>query len=317
MKNKRISAILLCLAVLICLLGGCSKTEEPQQETNDVLSIYATFYPIYAIADMITEAVPELELHCLVQPQDGCLRDYTLSDWDLVLLARSADLILAGGRELESFESLLYLMGEDGPAVSALLYNMELQNITPENAGAESHWRDDNPHVYMKIDGAIELAQRIAANMMLLDSENAEIYEKNLADAKNRLKSLEEEMHAGAEKLSGRRVILMNEALVYTAEEFGLEIACCVDRDSGESFYGSAMDACLEQLAAADTQLVLIEKQAPQALCEALEGAGYAVARMDILSTRRANEGAEGYFEAQRANAATLKEAIAAGEDIP
>ena len=78
-----------------------------------------------------------------------------------------------------------------------------------------------------------------------------------------------------------------------------------------------SLAACLETLRSGGAKVVLIEKQAPQALCEALEGAGYAVARMDILSTRRANEGAEGYFEAQRANAATLKEAIAAGEDIP
>ena len=35
------------------------------------LNVYATFYPLYAIAEMILEDVPDARLNCLVQPQDG------------------------------------------------------------------------------------------------------------------------------------------------------------------------------------------------------------------------------------------------------
>ena len=56
------------------------------------------------------------------------MRDYALSDWDLSVVAYDADAVVLAGRGLESFESSLYALGEDGPAVitamtGAVLYN--------------------------------------------------------------------------------------------------------------------------------------------------------------------------------------------------
>ena len=76
--------------------------------------VCATFPPFYALTALLTDGIDGLQLSCLVQPQDGCLRDYALSDWDLYTLA-SADIIIAGGRGLESFESTLQSLGAAGP----------------------------------------------------------------------------------------------------------------------------------------------------------------------------------------------------------
>ena len=56
--------------------------------------------------------------------------------------------------------------------------------------------------------------------------------------------------------------------------------------------------------------MVLIERQAPQALIEALEAAGYAVARLDVMSTHREGEGFDQYIEIQRGNAQALRDAF-------
>jgi len=56
-------------------------------------------------------------------------------------------------------------------------------------------------------------------------------------------------------------------------------------------------------------KVVLIEKQAPKALIDALEAEGFAVAKIDILSTCRETDGSDGYFEAQRANARAVANA--------
>ena len=48
-----------------------------------------------------------------------------LSDWDAYLL-QAADLVVAGGRGLESFESTLQSLGAAGPAVALTLYNTGL-----------------------------------------------------------------------------------------------------------------------------------------------------------------------------------------------
>ena len=168
---KRLISLLLLLALSLSLSACTHKETASTAQEPESISIYATFYPVYALTEMITEDVPDVSLHCLVQPQDGCLRDYQLSDWDLALLARSADAVIAGGRGLESFESSLENLGESGPAVSSLMVNMELEEVTAVNvdADSDSHWSDANPFIYMDVDGAIELCQRIAAHMGTLD----------------------------------------------------------------------------------------------------------------------------------------------------
>ena len=305
--------LLLCMCLMACALSGCNlhaATEEASPET-EALSIYATFYPIYGITALIADGVPELQINCLAQPMDGCLRSYSLSDWDLALLVRSADAVIDGGRGLETFESTLYALGEDGPAIVSVLYNLELATVKPANeTGEESHWTDENPHIYMTIDGAIAIAERITANLTVLDPEYADLYAENLEKAKNRLESLREEMHSTTGDLTGRKVIVMNEALVYAAREYGLDVELCYARESSESLYDRELEDCIEQLHACDARVILLEKQAPETLRRALEEAGFRVATLDVLSTRRASEGAEGYFEAQMENARALAAAF-------
>ena len=305
-------ALILGACLLAVALSGCGlHAEEEVPQEPEALNVYATFYPIYALTSLVADGVPDLQVNCLTQPMDGCLRSYSLSDWDLALLMQSADAVIAGGRGLEAFESTLYALGENGPAVTSVLYNLELATVKPANeTGEESHWTDENPHIYMNIDGAIAIAERIAANLAVLDPKYGDLYDKNLQEAKNRLESLRTEMHEVARGLQGQKVIVMNEALVYAAQEYGLDVELCYARESGEGIYDRDLEACIELLSTCDARVILLEKQAPEALRRALEKAGFRVAALDVLSTRRASEGAEGYFEAQLANARALAAAF-------
>lgn len=305
-RHAGIRAALIALCIILILLSGCGRQTE---QTVEVLNVYATFYPLYACAQMITENVPYVNLFCLTAPQDGCLRDYQLSDWDRALLQRSADLIIAGGRGLERFEGELYDMGDAGPAVACVLYNMEFADNPGTmhiDADSESHFLDPNPHIYMCIDGMLSIAESICAQMCVVDPANTRLYQHNLERTKNRLDSLSSEMHAYTGDLTGRNVILMNEALTYTANEYHLNVAYCVDRDSGEAFHDAELAKCISELEPYRGSVILIEKQAPSAFVDALAEAGFTVARMDIMSTCSAKRGETGYFDAQRMNAQNL-----------
>ena len=125
----------------------------------------------------------------------------------------------------------------------------------------------------MSIDGARYIVEGVAAALMELFPQYADQVGDNLEAAAARLDELAGQMHAAAENAQGVRVILMNEALVYTAEELGLEIAGQYDHESGEPLYEGDADDCLAQLAAMDANVVLVEKQAPASLTDALEEA--------------------------------------------
>lgn len=300
------------LVLLMLALAGCRPLVEdaPKQ-----LTVYATFFPIYALTEAVTRDVPDLSLHCLVQPQDGCLRSYALSDWDIYLMA-SADAVIAGGRGLESFESTLFNLGENGPAVSALLYNLELANTRANHANTEqeSHLDGPNPHLYMSLDGAKQIVESAAAMLQTLDPGYDQRYIENAESACARLDETREQALAIAGGLTGQKVILMNETLVYVARDYGLEIAGQYDRESGVALYDNELAECLDQLKEYDAQVVLIEKQAPASLVRALEQAGYRVALIDILSTHVEADGFEGYIQAQLNNARAIRRAFD-GED--
>lgn len=310
---RRLGFFTLMLAALALTLGACAPlVEEAPREAQ----IYATFYPFYALTALLTEDVEGMRLSCLVQPQDGCLRDYALSDWDLYLL-QTAELVIAGGRGLESFESTLQSLGEAGPAVAFTLYNAVLYNQEDEISDDEenSHLEGPNPHLYMSVEGAKYILEGAAIALSELYPQYAAQIRANMGSASTRLDELAAEMRAIAADAAGGRAIVMNEALVYVAEELGLEIAGQYDRESGQPLYEGDAEDCLAQLAAMDARVALVEKQAPPSLTEALEGAGYIVARLDVLSTLRADMGAEGYFAAQRENAQAVAAAFAQAEE--
>ena len=182
--------------------------------------------------------VPETSLHCLAQPQDGCLRSYGQSDWDLYLLSQ-ADAVIAGGRGLESFEKMLFSLGDRGPAATALFYDLELYSMDDYQgsvfgAREDSHLQGDNPHLYMSVDGAVRIVQSVAASMTALDPRYAEQYEANAEGALSALETLRLEAMDAAGNVAGRRVALMNEALLYPATECGLQIVNVSRRESGE-----------------------------------------------------------------------------------
>ncbi len=306
-RFRKFCALLLFACLLAPALAGCGAKEDEREEVQ-ALNIYASFYPIYAVASMVSDGVPDLTLHQLVQPQDGCLRAYSLSDWDAALLA-SADALIVMGGGLESFASAL-AANEGRLALAQLGTNMELTEVEAENADPEGtpHWVGANPHAYLSVDGGIELAERAAHSLAALDPRYEAQYLENLERAKEQLSGLKAAIAAETAGLKGAKGAVLNEALVYAAGDYGLD-ALYWARESGESMEDGSLQELLDALDEGNIRLVLIERQAPQSLVEALEAAGLAVAKLDVLSTHRADEGAQAYLDALRGNAEAVRRA--------
>lgn len=297
---KKRTFVLLWTLIVAVSCSGCTPLVDADPET---LSIYASFYPIYALTGMIVSEVPDLTLHCLVQPQDGCLRSYSLSDWDLYLLSYGADAIVLNGGGLESFSDALRQSAEQSHGIVEALTGLTLEeNPEIERDETLSHWEDENPYLYLSMDGAAAILKNLSDAMSVLDPRYEELYVKNLTAATEKMAQLNEEADAVRLSSKGKRVALLNEAMLYVARDYEMEIVAVTPRESGESLAQSELESCIEQLRTAGTEIVLIEKQAPKSLIDALESAGFKVAKIDTMSTRRESEGSNGYFEAQREN---------------
>lgn len=291
----------------ILLLTACRPDKEHADKEK---TIYASFYPVYALSKLVLDDIPEIELKCLVQPQDDCLRLYDLSDWDASVLAYDADAVIIAGNGLESFENLLYTFGDNGPAIITATYNTELYTAGEAgNQGDQTHFAGKNPHSYMSIPLASEMLQTIVNSLKELYPELDEVFDDKLAIAAADFSELEKTIGELYDRLQNTPVIIMNEALIYTARDLGLNIEYIYERESGTTLYGSALEDAISVFNNCDSSVILIEKQAPAELLLALNEAGFRVAEIDIMSAF-SYESDRDYFEIQKQNAANIAAAF-------
>ncbi len=273
--------LLLAAALIALPLSGCQKLVP--DEAVPARTVCASFPPVYALSAPILTGVPGITLKCLVQPQDGCLRNYELSDWDGAIFS-SADAVILSGRGLESFESQI----SEGKlaAISAAQGLTLLKNGAVAAEGDEpDHFEAENPWAYLSVAKAREMCSVIAVGMIALDPDYEAQYEDNFAHFDAELEALEGRMEEKLIAAPERSVAVAHEGLFYLTDELGLDVAAVVKREPGSELIGNDLQQALAFLKASGAKVVLLETQAPKALRDALTGAGYALALIDTLST--------------------------------
>lgn len=307
MKKKICVFLIAILPALI--LSGCAPVVK-DEDIPENFSIYASFLPVYMLSDMIIgESIPGMHLHLLIQPQDGCMRDYVLSDWDQYVLM-NADAAILVGNGFESFESALMNMGENGPGVISASSSLVLDS-TGKGETDESHLNGANPWLFLSAEGGLNLTEAIAANMIALDPDYEEAYIQNLNSALDRFDNLKKEIEAVSRNIDTQtRVALAHEGLIYLANDLKLNVAVRIDRESGEYPDDAFLSEMIAKLKESKAEVVLVEKQAPQALTQALEAAGYKVVRIDTLSSGTPQNASEAYFERMIENARAVESAL-------
>lgn len=305
--KKTIFVLLILLPAL--MLSGCAPVVK-EEEIPKTYSVYASFLPVFLLADpIIGENIPNMNLHLLIQPQDGCMRSYELSDWDNYIAA-NADALILFGNGFETFESAVMSYTDGGPAVISAISSLVLDSFgEPDNT--ESHLSGANPWMFLSVDGAIQITEAICANMIQLDPDYEEEYLDNLDKAVQKLEALKSDMKSALDgKNLSKPVALAHEGLGYLAREMGLNVAAYLDREPGAYPDDSERAKMLDILSASGAKAVLLEKQAPKSLVNALESAGYEIALIDTLSTGTASRGDSAYFERMYENAMAISELL-------
>ena len=307
MKKRSIFILILILPALI--LSGCAPVVK-DTDIPENFNIYASFLPAYMLSDLIIdEDIPGMNLRLLIQPQDGCMRSYALSDWDQYV-ALNADCVILIGNGFESFENVLMSIGENGPGVISASSSLVL-DASGAGDNDESHLNGANPWLFLSPDGALQLTEAIAANMIQLDPDYEDKYVQNLNEASALFESLIHETDIIAQKIdSQKRAALAHEGLIYLANDFSINVVQRIDRESGEYPDNAFLTDMLNKLSESGAEVVLVEKQAPNALTDALKSAGYEVVFIDTLSSGAPENGAKAYFERMRENARAIEQAF-------
>ena len=224
--KKRVFVLLMALMLIV---SGCSKQTDTT-ENNEKLQVVTSFYPIYLLAQAVTEGAEGLELKNMAQPQTGCLHDYELTISDMKLLEGADVLIINGGgmenflnQALERYPELIIVDTSDGIELLEEEGHHHHEEETEEEHDAhDGHDHEGNPHIWLSPEKAAHQAETIAAALSELDQAEKKIFAENAGKFHADAHELEERAHAiGIPE--GEFAAVFHEGFAYLSELFHME----------------------------------------------------------------------------------------------
>ena len=238
---------------LICLMAGSSK----QWKEDEEFLLVTSFYPMYILAENLTEGVEGVTVANLTENQTGCLHDYQLTSRDMKLLSR-ADAFLVNGAGMELFMEKVLEHTDGLPVIEAshgiaLLEGEEHSHNHGEEHAAEEdgheaeyetdhetnhgetdhqgHSHAENGHVWMDVERYRKQAATVTEELkrLLPEQENALNEAAKAYDEK--LQTLLQYAEEIKKNTQGKHVVIFHEAFAYLAESLGMEVLVSLSLD--------------------------------------------------------------------------------------
>ena len=296
---KKIIAFLLAMLLLLPLAGCGAGAEE--------VSVMATFYPVYILAENVLAGVEGVKLSSMTPPSTGCLHDYQLLTSDMKALAK-AQALLVNGAGMESF--LPSLEGQfPGLKIIDCSQGVELMaEEEPEEQHDHDHGRY-NAHIWLDPQNAIQMVKNLRDGLIALLPHSAEKISENAEMYIARLTALDDEMRQAISALPNKKIVTFHEAFPYFARAYGLEVAAVVALEPDEPISPRMLKHVIQQVKDAGNLPLFSEPQYEStALRTIAQETGAAVYELDPLVT---GDGAlTAYEDIMRNNLAVLQEAL-------
>lgn len=275
-QNKYIFVLIMLLAIAVA--GGIFTTVyvklEKSGEESGSIRVVTSFYPIYIAAENVIGENSDVTLQNLSEPQTGCMHDYQLTPQDMILLSE-ADVFIVNGGGIESFLSEvaesypeltiiqatdgLELLGEEEHFEEEDGHVHEEEEHTHEEGHVHNHG-DENAHAWMNTELYAEMVGNIAEGLAGADSEHREAYQKNAEQYCEKIQKLTDQIDEVKEELSGKNIIIFHEAYEYVAQQYGMDVAYCLDLDEERQVSAGEVAEVMEQIQGNQVSVILAEE---------------------------------------------------------
>ena len=250
-KNTKYKIIIALFAlIIIALLVILNIRKNNKDKINDeTTKIVSSFYPVYIIAENITEGAEDIELVNMADTNVGCLHDYTLTTEDMRKV-EDANIFIINGLGMENFmEKIL----ESNEKLNIIDSSKNITNIITNND-------ETNAHIWTSIDNYIKQVKNISEGLINFDAKNAEIYTKNTNTYINKLEELKTTYLDNLKKLNGVKAISLNEAFSYLGKELNMEITT-IETDHEESTLSAEkLKNIINQVKEENIKIIIIDK---------------------------------------------------------
>ena len=296
-------ACTLLLALLLLSLSGCGAAAED-------ISVMATFYPVYVLAENVLDGVEGVSLSSMTPPSTGCLHDYQLLTSDMRALAKAQALLINGA----GMEAFLDDVTGQFPNLTVIDCSLGVDLIAEEEDEEADHDHDHdhgeyNAHIWLAPENAVQMVKNLRDGLSALLPGQADRIAANADAYIARLSALDAELRAAIEPLPRKKIVTFHEAFPYFARAYGLEVAAVVALEPDEPVSPRMLKEVIEKVKAAGNPPLFSEPQYENAALRtvAME-TGAPVYELDPLVT---GDGAKtAYEDVMRKNLQVLLEAL-------
>lgn len=239
-----LAAVMVVLSLMgyaICLLAGGTK----QLNKGEEFLIVTSFYPMYVLAENLTEGVEGVTVSNLTENQTGCLHDYQLTSRDMKLLAEAdAFLINGAGMELfmekvvENCRDLSVIEASHGIALlEGVEHNHSHEDDTHEEIhdheehSDEAHSHAENGHVWLDVELYRQQLNTVKEELQKCLPQQAEQLEIAAKKYEDKLESLSTGIMELKQETTGIPVVIFHEAFAYLAESLDMEVLMALSLD--------------------------------------------------------------------------------------
>ncbi len=255
-----VMVILSVVGYLVCLLAGGSKQGNKEEE----FLLVTSFYPMYILAENLTEGVDEVTVSNLTENQTGCLHDYQLTSQDMKLLSR-ADAFLINGAGMELFMEKVLENNGALPVIDAskgiILLEGTGHSHTHGEEDHESLGHEENGHVWMDVENYRTQLATVKEELLNLMPEQKDALETAAADYDAKLQSLSQYVTELREDTEGVFVVIFHEAFAYLAESLGMEVLMSLSLDEETVPSAGEIAEVIEEINYHGRALIFIERE--------------------------------------------------------
>ena len=248
--------VLAIIAVLVIL--NINKNNRTNKD-DEAVKIVTSFYPMYIIAENITDGAENIELVNMADVNVGCLHDYTLTTEDMKKV-ENADIFIMNGLGMESFIEKILTSNQDMNIIDS---STEAQNVILSEDGV-------NAHIWTSIDNYILQVKYISKELINKNQENSEVYQKNTDEYVQKLEELKNEFETKLQNLDGKKAICLNEVFGYMGQELGMEMTTIATDHEESTMSADMLSSIIDKVKQENIQIIIIDKNDNKANAETI-----------------------------------------------
>lgn len=320
---KKKLGFLVGIMVLLSVAGFfvCQGAGKEQLKEQEEFLLVTSFYPMYVLAQNLTEGVEGILVSNLTENQTGCLHDYQLTAKDMKLLS-NADAFLINGAGMELFIDKVISQSTELPIIEAVAGISLLEGIEHDHDHIheeeedhdhtheedKEHIHAENGHVWMDMERYQTQISTVVEELKGLLPEKSEELDAAANNYQVEVQVLLEEFQALKQQTSGCPVVIFHEAFAYLAEGLGMEVIAVLSLDEETVPSAGEIAEVIEEVKYHGTAWIFIEEayasHAEKIMAETLAEVVY----LDPLVTGNGEK--DSYLVGMRENLEKIRENI-------